>query len=88
MLTWLEEGAVAWQGTTLDSDLTASLHNTCCLMRLRAAWQIVAGRSAIIGVGADDASDYLLLSQNTISHFHQHKGEKGPELFVASHRGS
>lgn len=46
-------------------------------------WQIIAGRSAIIGVGADDLSNDLLLSQNAISHFHQLKGEQGPELFVA-----
>ena len=57
---------MAWQGTTLDPALTAPSHAACCLMRLRrsfsAAWQIVAGRSAIIGVGADDSGDDLLLS--------------------------
>lgn len=35
VLQWLEEGFVAWQGMTLDSDLAGSLRSACCLMRLR-----------------------------------------------------
>lgn len=34
MLTRLEEGTVAWQGTALDPDLTAPSRKACCLTRL------------------------------------------------------
>lgn len=82
MLRWLGEGAVAWQGTTLGSDLPVPLHEACCRMKLgfSAVWQLLAGRSAVTGVGTGDWGDDLLLSQSTISHFHQ---REGLELFVA-----